>query len=149
VRTSWSISSLRRAGGSGAVAQNPRANVLPAPQQVAGGVFLLGGDVNRGECPGPVEDGELGRIAAIGFDAVAGSSGNERRGDHVTGDAVGRQPTLELEASWPGFVAALHGRRSLQALDEPPDRRQIRRQRMQRRRALAGNNTAATVVAAW
>jgi hypothetical protein len=52
-------------------AQNIGADVLATAQQVAGGLFLLGGDVNRGERAGAIEDGELPRIAAIGFHAVS------------------------------------------------------------------------------
>ena len=64
------------------------ANVFATAQEIARGFFLLGGDVNRGERAGPIEGGELGRIAAIGFDAVARPARNQGGRDDVTRHAV-------------------------------------------------------------
>ena len=125
------------------------ADVFATPQQIAGGFFLLGGNVNGRERAGAIQDGELAGIAAIGFDAIAGPPGNERGRDDVTRDAVRGERALELEATRAGFVAALHG--------------PWRRRRSTKRRIVGlsdvsvcsagvrwpGSNTAATVVAAW
>jgi hypothetical protein len=46
-------------------------DVFPAAQQIASSFFLLGGDVNGGERPGAIQDGELPGIASIRFDAGA------------------------------------------------------------------------------
>src|SRR5262249_56100044 len=76
---------------------------------------------------GAVQDGELAGIAPVGLDAITWPARNQRRCDHVTGDAVSGQRALEFEATGPGFVATLHGTTSAQAFDKPQDRRNIRR----------------------
>ena len=118
-------------------AQQIGADVFATAQEIARGFFLLGRNVNRGEGAGAIEDGELAGIAAIGFDAIAGPTGNQRGRDDVARDAVRGQRALQLEATRAGFVAALHRALAAQALDEAQDRRDVRRQRMQRRRPLA------------
>ena len=91
-------------------AQQIGANVFATPQEIAGGFFLLGRNVNRGQRAGAIEDRELAGIAAIGLDAIAGPPRNQRRRDDVTRDAVRGQRPLQLEAAGPGLVAALHRR---------------------------------------
>ena len=125
------------------------ADVFATAQEIARGLFLLGGNVNGGERAGAIEHGELAGIAAIGFDAIARPPRNERRGDDVARNAVRRQRALQFEATRAGFVAALDGT--------------ARRRRSTKRKIVGlsdvsawsagvrwpGNNTAATVVAAW
>jgi hypothetical protein len=113
------------------------ANVLSAAEEIPGSFFLLAGTVNGGERAGAVENRELGRVAPIGLDAIAGAPRDERGRDHVTGDVVGRQGSLQFEAARAGFVAALHGAPAAHALDESQDRGAIRCQRVQCGRALA------------
>jgi len=48
--------------------QHVGADIFAAPQQIAGGFFLLGRNVNGGERAGATEHGELTRIAAVGFE---------------------------------------------------------------------------------
>jgi hypothetical protein len=120
-----------------ASAQQIGANVLATAQQIAGGFFLLGGNVNRGQRARAIEHGELPGIATISLDAIARTPGNERGRDDVTPDVVRRQRTLQLEATRARFVTAADGSLAAEAFDEPEDRRTIGCQRMQRRRALA------------
>ena len=56
------------------------ADVFAAAQQIARRFFLLGRDVDGGERAGAIEERELRRIAAIGFNAVAGTARNEGSG---------------------------------------------------------------------
>lgn len=67
-------------------AQEIHANVLPTAQEIAGGLFLLGGNVNGGERAGAIEHGELTGIAPIGFNAIADVSRDERGRDDGTGE---------------------------------------------------------------
>jgi len=113
------------------------ADVFATPQQVAGGLFLLGGDVNGGERVGAIEDGELAGIAAVGFDAIAGSTGNQGWGDNVTREAVRRECALQFETAGTGFVTAAKGPLTSEAFDKSKNRRAIRCQRVERRRPLA------------
>src|SRR6266566_3584743 len=55
-------------------AEEIRADVFAAAQEIAHGLFELGRNVNRGEGAGAIEDGELARVTAIGFDAVTGTA---------------------------------------------------------------------------
>jgi hypothetical protein len=88
-------------------AEQVGADVLAAAKEIARGFFLLGRNVNGRQGPGAGEDRELPGIAAISFDAIDGSTGNQRGRDDVTRDAVRREGTLELEAARASFVAAL------------------------------------------
>jgi hypothetical protein len=130
-------------------AQEIGADIFATPEQIAGRFFLLGGNVNGGERVGPIEDGELGRIATVSFDAIARAARNKRRRDDITEHALRCQRALQLEATRAGFVAALYRAETAQPLDEAQDRAVVRCERMQRRRAVAREHTAATVVAAW
>ena len=70
------------------------ADIFAAPQQIAGGFFLLGRNVNGGERAGATEHGELTRIAAVGVDAVPGAAGNQGGRDDVTRNAARRERPL-------------------------------------------------------
>ena len=83
------------------------ANVLSAAEEIPGSFFLLAGNVNGGERAGAVENRELGRVAPIGLDAIAGAPRDERGRDHVTGDALGREGALQFKPARPCLIAAL------------------------------------------
>src|SRR5437660_8883142 len=117
--------------------QEVRADVFATAQQIAGGLFLLRRDVNRRERAGAIEDGELPGIAAVGFDAIAGPAGNQGGCDNLTRNVMRGERPLELEATGPGFVTALHLSRPSKALDEAQDDRDVRRQRVKRWRPLS------------
>src|SRR6185503_13730288 len=61
-------------------------NIFATAQQIAGGFFLLGRNVNDREGAGPIEHGEVARITAVGLDAIAGATGNERGSDDLAGN---------------------------------------------------------------
>ena len=109
---------------------------IATPEQIAGRFFLRRRNVDGGECAGAIEDRELPGVAAIRLDAIAGAPRDQRRGDDVTGDRMRREGALQLEAARPGFVATGDGALSFHALDETLNRRNVRRQRMQRRRPV-------------
>jgi hypothetical protein len=91
-------------------AQQIGANVFATPQKIAGGFFLLGGNVNRGQRAGAEEDRQVSGIPAIRLDAVARPTRNECGG-----------------ATRAGLVAAPH--RTSLAFDPPHEaenRRTIR-----------------------
>ena len=69
-------------------AQQIGADVFAAPQQIAGRFFLLGRNVNRRQRPGPIQHRELRGIAPIRLDPIARPPRNQRRRDHVAGDAL-------------------------------------------------------------
>jgi hypothetical protein len=119
--------------------QEVGADVLATPQQIARGFFLFGRDVNRREGAGAIEHGELPGIATVSFDAIAGTTWNERRSDDVTRNAVGRQRTLQLEATRAGFVATLHRMSARDPFNEASDRRQIGAKRVKGGRSLPVN----------
>ena len=48
-----------------------RRGFFAATQQIAGGFFLLAGNVDGGQRPGAVQHGELAGVAAIGFDPLS------------------------------------------------------------------------------
>ena len=64
-------------------AQQIGANVFAAAQQIAGGFFLLGRNVNGGQRAGAIQDRELAGVAPIRLDAIARPAGNQRRRDDV------------------------------------------------------------------
>jgi hypothetical protein len=108
---------LLRAGEAAAVAEQEfrepmaraeqiRADVLAAPKEVSGGFLLLGRDVNRRQRPGAVQDRELRRIPPIGLDPVAGPPRNQRGRDHVTGDTLADQRSLQVKAARARLVTA-------------------------------------------
>jgi hypothetical protein len=69
-------------------AQEIRADVFATAQEISRGFFLLGRDVDGGEGAGASEDGKLGGVAAIGFDAVAWAARNQGGRDDVTRHVV-------------------------------------------------------------
>ena len=75
-------------------AQEIGADVFATAQQIAGRLFLLGGNVNGRERPGAIEHRELPGITAIGLDAIAGAPRNERGRDDVARNAAGREGAL-------------------------------------------------------
>ena len=107
-------------------AQEVRANVFATAEQIAGRLFLLGGNVNRGEGLGAVQHRELRGIAAIGLDPIAGAARDEGGGDEVAGHPVGAECPLELKAAGARFVAAGDRPLASQALDEAQNRRVYR-----------------------
>ena len=104
-------------------AEQVGADVLATAQQIARGFFLLGGNVNGGERPGPVEDRQVAGVTTIRFDSIPRAAGDQGRRDHVAGNAPGREGALQLEAARPRFVAADHRALALDARDKPHDRR--------------------------
>jgi hypothetical protein len=92
--------------------------------------------MNRGQRAGAVQPCEVGGIAAIGLDAIARAARNQGGRNHVAGNPICDQRALQLESARPGFVATLHRPVAAETSDQPENRRTIRRQRMQRGRAL-------------
>jgi hypothetical protein len=113
------------------------ANVFATAQQIARGLFLLGGNVDGGERARAIQHGELAGIATIRLDAIAWSARNQRGRDDIARDPVSGQRALEFEATGPGFVAALNGPGASHALDEAEDCRDIGDQLMNGWRPLA------------
>ena len=99
-------------------AQQIGSNVFPTAEQIARRLFLVARDMNRGERAGAIEHRELPRVTTVGFDAVTGTARDQRRRDDVTGDVMGRQRALQLEAARPGLVATLYRPLAVQALDK-------------------------------
>jgi hypothetical protein len=89
-------------------AQQIGAHVFATPQQIPRRLFLVGRNMDRGERTGPIQDRQLPRIAAIGFDAIARTTRDQRRGDELAWNRVGGQRALQLEAAGPRFIAAPH-----------------------------------------
>src|SRR5438874_1226170 len=118
-------------------AQKIGADILATPEQVARRFFLIGRNMNRGQRAGAIEDGQLARIASIGFYPGAGPSRNQRGGDDLAWYVAGGEKSLELEAAGAGFITAAHRVVGGEPVHEPPDGREIRAQRMDRGRALA------------
>ena len=71
-----------------------------------GGLFLVSGNVDRGQCASAIKHGELARTATIRRDAVAGPTANERGRDHVARNLSRRPEALQLKAARAGLVAA-------------------------------------------
>jgi hypothetical protein len=88
-------------------AEQIRANVFPTPEQIPGGFFSFIRDVNGGECAGSIENSELARIATIGLDPVAGTAGNQRRGNDLAWNRARSQCALHRKPARPRFVAAV------------------------------------------
>ena len=80
--------------------------VLARPLQVADSLGGLVGDMDRGQVPGTEEVGQLGRVSAIGLDAVAALDRDERRGDDATTEPGGLELTVKPVAGGSGLVAA-------------------------------------------
>ena len=102
------------------------ADVFATSEQITGGFFLLGGNVDGRERVGAIEHRELTGITAIRFDAIAGTPRNQRGRDDITGDAVDRERTVELEAAGAGLITALHRSLTAEPLDEAKNRGAVR-----------------------
>ena len=77
-------------------------------RRARGRLFLLGGNVDRGQRLGAIKHRELARISPVRFDPVARPSGDQSRGNDVAGNALRRQRAVQLEAARPGLVTAAH-----------------------------------------
>jgi len=55
-------------------AQQIGADVFATAEEIAHGLFLIGGDVNRGEGAGTIQHGELAGVASIRFHAIPGAA---------------------------------------------------------------------------
>lgn len=77
----------------------PRAHEIP--QRLLGGI----GHVHRRELAGAITTRELERIAAIRLHAIARFRRDQRRRDHLAGDAKLRQLPVEHVPAGPGFIA--------------------------------------------
>ena len=86
-------------------AQQIRANIFATAQQIARRLFLLAGNVNGGERARSVQHRQLAGIAPIGLDAIAGPPRDQGWRDHVTGNVIRGQRTLQIEAAGPCFTA--------------------------------------------
>ena len=112
-------------------AQQIDGDVFATTEQIARGFFLLGRNVDGGERTRAVEDGELGGIAAIGFDAVTGATRNQGGRDDIARHAVRGEGALQFKATGACFVAALDGCAAApQAVDEATNRRSVGAERM-------------------
>ena len=111
--------------------QQIRANVFAATQEIPNRFLLVRRDVDGRQGAGAVEDGELGSIAAICFDAITGTARDQGRSDDLALDPFGRQRALQLEAARAGFITAPHrSDLTLQPLGEAQDGRAIRGERV-------------------
>jgi hypothetical protein len=108
-------------------AQQIGPNVLAAPQQVARRLFVFGGDMDGGQRPRAIQNGELCGISTIRFDPHTGAPRNEGRGNHVARHVARLKKSLQLEAARARFVAAPHAPTAADAIDKSTDRSEIRR----------------------
>jgi hypothetical protein len=108
-------------------AQKIGANVFATPQQIACGFFLLGWDVNDRQCLGAIENGQLRGIAAVRLHAIARTARNQRRRNDVTRHAPRGQEALQCKSAGSRFITTPHRPSAAEPLDEPPDRREVRR----------------------
>ena len=106
------------------------ADIFATPEQIARGFFLLGRNMNRRQRAGPIQHGELAGIAPIGLDAIARATRDQGRRDDLTRRSWRAvRDRCNSNPHGPGFVTALHRPAPPQPLDEPPNRRHVRRQR--------------------
>ena len=59
------------------------ADVFPTAEEVAGGFFLRGRDVNRRQRAGPIQRRQVRGIPTVGVDPIAGATRDERWRDHI------------------------------------------------------------------
>jgi hypothetical protein len=85
-------------------AQQVCLGVIASPDQVAKSLVGLVGYPDRREVPAAQQPGQLGRIASVGLDPVAGLDGDQRGRDDHACDAHGSQLTMEGVAGWTGFI---------------------------------------------
>jgi hypothetical protein len=106
-----------------ASAQQVRADVLAAPQQIAHRFFLVRRDVDRRQGTRTVQDRELARVTPIRFDAITRTPRDQRGRNDLARNLFGRHRALQLEAARAGFVTATYrSDLTLQSLDEAKDR---------------------------
>lgn len=90
-------------------AQQIRADVFTAAEEITRRFSLVTGNVDRREGAGPMQDGELTGVAAISLDAITRAPRNQRWRDHLARYVAGAERALQLEAAGPRFVAAAYG----------------------------------------
>jgi len=117
-------------------AQEIGADVFATAEQIASRFLLRSRDMNGRQRAGAVEHREVTGIAAVGFDAIAGSAGNQCRRNDVAGNLARRECALQLKTAGSGFVTAADRSLALHALDEAQDRGAVRCQRVERRRPV-------------
>ena len=130
-------------------AEQIRADVLATAQQIAGGFFLVGRDVNRGQRAGAIQDRELRRIAAVRLDPIARAARNQGRRNDVARNARARSgpaaaqsrtgPPRNNSAPRPAAASRSTKRRIVGLSDDSECSAGVR---------WLGSKTAATVVAA-
>jgi hypothetical protein len=86
-------------------AEHIAPDIVAAADEITHSFFALVGNADGGEFAGTEQTRELGRVAAIGLDPLPGPSWRERWRDHRTGDTERSDPTVEIIAGDPGFVA--------------------------------------------
>jgi len=99
--------------------------------------FLRRRNVDGGQRAGPIEERQLGRVAAVGLDAIARPPGNEAGRNDVAREVMRHQRALQLEPARSGLVAALHRAGPVHPLHEAQHRREVRGQMMDGRPLLA------------
>ena len=97
--------------------------VVAGTDEIAQRLTRLVGDPDRCEVAAAQQPGELGRVAAVGLDPVAGLGRDERRRDDDALDAQRRELAVERVAGRAGLVRdAQPGVRPAEPVDEPVDR---------------------------
>jgi hypothetical protein len=89
-------------------AQQIRVHRFSTPQEIANRFLLLARNVNWGEGAGAIQDSELPRITPIGLDAIARTTRNQGRRDHLAGHVVRSEKPLQREATGAGFITTPH-----------------------------------------
>lgn len=128
------------------VAEQERAQPAAGPLEVPPRIFAgadqiarrfvsLTRHMDRGERAGPGKHRQLGGIATIGLDAIAGPAGNQAGGDNLTRDPAGLQIPIEFEATRAGFVTAAHWSLATHFVHEAAQMCQIGREWLRARRA--------------
>jgi len=84
-------------------------HILATPHEVAGGFLRLVGHADGRQFPRAEQPDQFARIAAIGFDALAGAARRQRRCDHVTRHVARRDLAVEVVPGDARLVARLHG----------------------------------------
>ena len=109
-------SSARRGRVAPAVAQQEAADplagdaavaldLLARPHEVAQRLFGGRGHAHRDKLAGAVQPGEVARVDAVGLDAHAGASRDQRGRDHVAGEAERADEPVGVVAGGAGLVA--------------------------------------------
>lgn len=112
-------------------AQQVRPHIFPAAQQIARRLFLVRRHVDGGQRTRPIEHRQLGCIAAVRLDPITGASRDQRRRNHLARNTCTVQRPLQFKPTRASLVAALDTPHpALHVLDEPKNRRAVRRQRL-------------------